>query len=113
VFLNKYSCKYLIKTAYFGPVKGKIRLHLTLLLTTSPKRHKPLLNITGIGWLKPTSTERISNDIVTIIGCHRPATWAEKGWEAVCLSIAIDIVTFIGCSRPYAWIEGGGGRHNQ
>ena len=47
--------------------------------------------------------EKISKDIVNIIGYHRP----ERGWETVCLSIAKDIVTIIGCSRPEAQERGG------
>ncbi len=80
----------------------------------------PLLNIKGlagprgewhsIGWLWPTSreTEKISKDIVNIIGCHRPEAWIDRGWETVVLSIANDIVTIIGCSRPEARIGKGG-----
>jgi hypothetical protein len=60
--------------------------------------------------------EKISKDIVNIIGCHRPEARIERGWETVFLSIANDIVTIIGCSRPEALIgkEGGarrGGRN--
>ncbi len=44
-----------------------------------------------IGWLRPTSreTEKISEDIVNITGCHRPEARIEKEWETVFLSIAI------------------------
>jgi hypothetical protein len=48
--------------------------------------------------------EKISKDIVNIIGCHRPEARIEMGWETVFLSIANDIVTIIGCSRPEARI---------
>ena len=79
----------------------------------------PLINIKGlagprgechsIGWLRPTSREmeKISKDIVNIIGCHRPEARIERGWETVFLSIANDIVTIIGCSRPEARIGKG------
>jgi hypothetical protein len=40
--------------------------------------------------------EKISKDIVNIIGCHRPEAQIEGRWETVCLSIAKDIVTIIG-----------------
>jgi hypothetical protein len=54
--------------------------------------------------------EKISKDIVNIIGCHRPEARIERGWEIVFLSIATDIVTIIGCSRPEARIGRGGNR---
>jgi hypothetical protein len=44
--------------------------------------------------------ERISNDIVAIIGCHRPKAQIGTGWAVVCSNIAKDIVTIIGCYRP-------------
>jgi hypothetical protein len=44
--------------------------------------------------------EKISKDIVNIIGCHRPEARIERGWDTVFLSIANNIVTIIGCSRP-------------
>jgi hypothetical protein len=52
--------------------------------------------------------EKISKDIVNIIGCHRPEVRIEGGWETVFLIIANDIVTIIGCSRPVAQIGKGG-----
>jgi hypothetical protein len=45
---------------------------------------------------------KISKYIVSIIVCHRPEARIERGWEAVCLSIADEIVIVIGCSRPGA-----------
>jgi hypothetical protein len=51
--------------------------------------------------------EKISKDIVNIIGCHRPEARIERGWETVFLSITNDIVTIICCSRPEADWEGG------
>ena len=52
--------------------------------------------------------EKISKDIVNIIGCHSPEARIERGWETVFLSIANDIATIIGCSRPKARIGEGG-----
>ena len=52
--------------------------------------------------------EKISKDIVNIIGCHGPEVRIERGWETVFLSIANDIATIIGCSRPKARIGEGG-----
>ena len=52
--------------------------------------------------------EKISKDIVNIIGCHRPEAWIGRGWETVFLSVANGIVTIIGCSRPEAQIGKGG-----
>jgi hypothetical protein len=54
--------------------------------------------------------EKILKDTVNIIGCHRPETQIERGWETVYLSIAKDIVTIIGCSRPEAQERGGARR---
>ena len=53
--------------------------------------------------------EKISKDIVNIIGCHRPEARIGRGWETVFLSVANGIVIIIGCSRPEARI--GKGRH--
>jgi hypothetical protein len=54
--------------------------------------------------------EKILKATVNIIGCHRPETQIERGWETVYLSIAKDIVTIIGCSRPEAQERGGARR---
>jgi hypothetical protein len=64
----------------------------------------------SIGWLSPTSKEmeKISKDVVNIIGCHRPEAQIEREWETVFLSIANNVVTIIGCSRPEARIRKGG-----
>jgi len=39
--------------------------------------------------------EKISKDIINIIGCHRPEAQTERGWETVFLSRANDIVTIM------------------
>jgi hypothetical protein len=54
--------------------------------------------------------EKISKDIVNIIGCRRPQARIERGWETVFLSVANDIVTIIGCSRPKRGLGRGGTR---
>ena len=54
--------------------------------------------------------EKISKDIVNIIGCHRPEARIGRGWETVFLSVANGIVTIIGCSRPEAQERGGARR---
>jgi hypothetical protein len=54
--------------------------------------------------------EKISKDIVNIIGCLRPEAWIERVWDTVFLSIANNIVTILGCSKPEARIGKGGAR---
>jgi hypothetical protein len=52
--------------------------------------------------------EKISKNIVKIIGCHRPEALIERRWETVFFSIANNIVTIIVCSIPEARIGKGG-----
>jgi hypothetical protein len=52
--------------------------------------------------------EKISKDIVNIIGSQRPEARIMTWLETVFLSIANNIVTIICCSRPEVWIGKGG-----
>jgi hypothetical protein len=54
--------------------------------------------------------EKISKDIVNIIGSQRPEARIMTWLETVFLSIANNIVTLIGCSRSEVRIGKGGAR---